>query len=91
VEGAVTALGYSSELATHPSREWLVGTGSKVDLCRVFGWEVDDSPQGSVQPFRINQPARREAHFPVAHTKPRCLIRTNCDFLALTVPPWTSS
>src|ERR1700731_2822086 len=24
----------------------------------------------------------------VAHTKPRCLIRTNCDFLALTVPPW---
>src|ERR1700737_1683900 len=24
----------------------------------------------------------------VAHKKPRCLIRTNCDFLALTVPPW---
>jgi hypothetical protein len=29
------------------------------------------------------------ANFPVAHTKPRCLIRTNCDFLALTVPPWS--
>ena len=40
-EEAVTALGYSGELAHHLFREcWLVGTGSKVDLCRVFGWVV---------------------------------------------------
>jgi hypothetical protein len=42
VEEAVTALGSSTELAHHLFREcWWVGTGSKVDLCRAFGWEVE--------------------------------------------------
>jgi hypothetical protein len=42
VEETVTALGYSGELATHLFREcWAVGTGSDVDLCRAFGWEVE--------------------------------------------------
>jgi hypothetical protein len=42
VEEAVTALGYSTELATHLFREcWVEGTGRKVDLCRAFGWEVE--------------------------------------------------
>jgi hypothetical protein len=42
VEEAVTALGYSTELASHLFREcWAVGTGSEVDLCRAFGWEVE--------------------------------------------------
>jgi hypothetical protein len=42
VEEAVIALGSSTELATHLFREcWLVGTGSEVDLCRAFGWEVE--------------------------------------------------
>jgi hypothetical protein len=42
VEEAVTALGYSTELATHLFREcWAVGTGSDTDLCRAFGWEVE--------------------------------------------------
>jgi hypothetical protein len=41
VEETVTALGYSTELAHHLFREcWAVGTGSDVDLCRAFGWEV---------------------------------------------------
>ena len=41
VEETVTALGSSTELAHHLFREcWAVGTGSKVDLCRAFGWEV---------------------------------------------------
>jgi hypothetical protein len=32
----------STELATHLFREcWAEGTGSDVDLCRVFGWEVE--------------------------------------------------
>jgi hypothetical protein len=32
----------STELATHLFREcWAVGTGSEVDLCRAFGWEVE--------------------------------------------------
>jgi hypothetical protein len=42
VEETVTALGYSGELAHHLFREcWRVGTGSDVDLCRAFGWEVE--------------------------------------------------
>jgi hypothetical protein len=42
VEETVTALGYSTELASHLFREcWAEGTGSDVDLCRVFGWEVE--------------------------------------------------
>jgi hypothetical protein len=42
VEEAVTALGYSTELASHLFREcWVEGTGSDTDLCRVFGWEVE--------------------------------------------------
>src|ERR1700732_3832722 len=42
VEEAVTALGSSTELATHLFREcWAEGTGSDVDLCRAFGWEVE--------------------------------------------------
>jgi hypothetical protein len=42
VEEAVTALGYSTELAHHLFREcWVVGTGSNIDLCRAFGWEVE--------------------------------------------------
>ena len=42
MEEAVTALGYSTELATHLFREcWVEGTGRKVDLCRAFGWEVE--------------------------------------------------
>jgi hypothetical protein len=40
VEEAVTALGSTTELATHLFREcWAIGTGSDVDLCRAFGWE----------------------------------------------------
>ena len=40
MEETVTALGSSTELATHLFREcWAVGTGSEVDLCRAFGWE----------------------------------------------------
>jgi hypothetical protein len=35
VEEAVTALGYSTELAHHLFREcWVMGTGSDTDLCR---------------------------------------------------------
>jgi hypothetical protein len=42
IEEAVTALGYSTELAHHLFREcWVVGTGSDTDLCRAFGWEVE--------------------------------------------------
>ena len=42
VEEAVTALGSSTELAHHLFREcWAAGTGSDVDLCRAFGWEVE--------------------------------------------------
>jgi hypothetical protein len=42
VEEAVTALGSSTELAHHLFREcWAVGTGSDVDLCRAFGWEIE--------------------------------------------------
>jgi hypothetical protein len=42
VEEAVTALGSSTELATHLFREcWAVGTGSDTDLCWVFGWELE--------------------------------------------------
>ena len=42
MEEAVTALGYSTELAHHLFREcWAEGTGSDTDLCRVFGWEVE--------------------------------------------------
>jgi hypothetical protein len=42
VEEAVTALGYSTELAHHLFREcWAIGTGNSADLCRVFGWEVE--------------------------------------------------
>jgi hypothetical protein len=42
VEEAVTALGSSTELAGHLFREcWAEGTGSEVDLCRAFGWEVE--------------------------------------------------
>jgi hypothetical protein len=38
----VTAVGSSGELARHLFREcWRVGTGSDIDLCRAFGWEVD--------------------------------------------------
>jgi hypothetical protein len=38
VEEAVTALGYSTELAHHLFREcWAVGTGSE-ELSRAFGW-----------------------------------------------------
>jgi hypothetical protein len=34
--------GYSTELAGHLFREcWAEGTGSDVDLCRAFGWEVE--------------------------------------------------
>jgi hypothetical protein len=42
VEETVAALGYSTELAHHLFREcWAEGTGSDVDLCRAFGWEVE--------------------------------------------------
>ena len=42
MEEAVTALGYSTELAHHLFREcWAIGTGNSADLCRVFGWEVE--------------------------------------------------
>jgi hypothetical protein len=42
VEEAVTALGSTTELATHLFREcWAEGTGSDVDLCRAFGWELE--------------------------------------------------
>jgi hypothetical protein len=42
VEETITALGSSIELATHLFREcWAAGTGSDVDLCRAFGWEVE--------------------------------------------------
>jgi hypothetical protein len=43
VEETVTALGSSTELATHLFRQcWAEGTGSDVDLCRAFGWEVEE-------------------------------------------------
>jgi hypothetical protein len=42
VEETVTALGSSTELAHHLFREcWAIGTGSYIDLCRAFGWEVE--------------------------------------------------
>jgi hypothetical protein len=42
VKEAVAALGVSTELAGHLFREcWVVGTDSKVDLCRAFGWEME--------------------------------------------------
>src|ERR1700736_6317620 len=41
-EEAVAALGSSGELANHLFREcWAEGTGSDVDLCRAFGWELE--------------------------------------------------
>jgi hypothetical protein len=34
--------GSSTELATHLFREcWAEGTGSDIDLCRAFGWELE--------------------------------------------------
>jgi hypothetical protein len=42
VEETVATLGSSTELTTHLFREcWAIGTGSEVDICRSFGWEVE--------------------------------------------------
>jgi hypothetical protein len=53
VEDAVTALGSSTELATHLFREcWAEGTGSDTDLCRAFSTPQETPLIGGQPPLR---------------------------------------